>query len=105
FLEALLELAVENLAFLSLGLHLLLEALFALGRLRSELIERGTEFRRGALARRLLVRDDSFQGAVDRELVLSARARDDERLIRHGATIHRPARRARPVRLGDAYPR
>src|SRR5207244_9306945 len=84
-LQALLELPIEHLALLRLGLQLLLEPLLTLRGLRAELIDGGAEIRGRALPRRLFVGDHRAEVGVDRELGLTTRTRHDERRLRHGA--------------------
>src|SRR5436309_3253005 len=86
-LEALLELAVQQLALLALGAELLLEALLALRGLRAELVEGGAQIVDGSSRRRRLVRDDGSKLRVERELGLAARALDGERRVGHGAKL------------------
>src|SRR5207247_3991389 len=84
-LHALLELPVEHLALLPLGLHLLPEPLLALGGLLAQLVERGAEIIGRALRRRHLVRDHGRKLRVDRQLRLTAGTRHDEGVL----LIHR----------------
>src|SRR5215468_2074152 len=86
-LEALLELAVEELALLALGAELLLEALLSLGGPGAELVERGAQIVDGASRRRWLVRDDGAELSVERQLGPTAGALDGERSIGHGAKL------------------
>src|SRR5690348_11155016 len=83
-LEALLELAVEQLALLALGAQLLLETLLALGGPGAKLVEGRAQIVDGARRRRRNVRDDGLEVGVERELGLAARALDGERRVRHG---------------------
>ena len=75
-LQALLELAVEQLALLALGAELLFEALLTLGGLAAKLVERGPQVVDGPRRGRCLVRDDGPELGVERELGLAARALD-----------------------------
>src|SRR5882672_519424 len=84
FLEAFLELSVEQLALLGLGLHLLAEAFFALRRLRPQRVERGAEVLGRAGRGRGLVGDHGLQLGIDGELALAARTGDHERLAHGG---------------------
>src|SRR6266850_5099924 len=98
-LETFLELPVEQLALLSLRLHLLSKAFFTLGGLRPQRVERGPQILGRAGRRRRLVRDHRFQLGIDGELALTARTRDDKR---HGgqATVaprRRQLARAKPL--------
>src|SRR5215475_10689265 len=86
-LEALLELAVEQLALLALGAELLLEALLSFGGPRAKLVEGGAQVVDGTPRRRWLVRDDGPELGVERELGLAAGALDGERRVRHGAKL------------------
>src|SRR3989338_7227202 len=83
-LQPLLELSVEQLALLPLGLHALLEALLDLGGARAELVEGRAEVVDRALRWGRLVADHGRELRIERELGLAAGTLDAERL-RHGA--------------------
>src|SRR3989338_320346 len=80
-LQPLLELAVEHLALLPLGLHALFEALLDLGGAGTQLVERRAEVVDRALHRRGFVADHGRQLWIDRELGTAARALDAERRL------------------------
>src|SRR5262245_6109935 len=86
-LEAFLELPVEHLGLLGLGLHLLPEALLALRRPRVEGSQRRAQIGQGPLARRLLVGDDDLELGIDRQFGFAARAGNNERRRSHGVTL------------------
>src|SRR5207249_448285 len=75
-LQALLELAVEELALLPFRLDALAEALLDLGGAPAQLVERPAEVGDRARRRRRLVRDHGPELWVQRELGLTARALD-----------------------------
>src|SRR5262249_48426684 len=86
-LEAFLELAVEELALLTLRAELLLEALLALGGPGAKLVEGGAQVVHRSRRRRWHVGDDGFELGVERQLGLAAGALDGERRVRHGAKL------------------
>src|SRR5262245_21963227 len=101
FLEPLLELAIEELALLRLGLHLLPEALLALRGLAIERAEGGAEVGHGALAGRLLVGDHGAELRIDGQLAFTAGTDDGERR-RHGVFTLAGRHRARNRHALDA---
>src|SRR5881296_3185506 len=96
-LQALLELAVEELALLPFRLDALAEALLDLSGARAQLVERRPEIFDRPCRRRRLVRDDGPELGVQRELGPASGALDREGLFRHGPNV---AAGARSVKRG-----
>src|SRR5258705_4923483 len=103
-LQALLEIAAEQLAFLALGAELLLEALLTLGGLAAKLVERGTQVVDGPRRGRGLVRDDGAELGGEREAGLAGRAPDGERRVRHGVKLGAGPQRRQAVRQCRRWP-
>src|SRR2546426_496187 len=99
-LQALLGLAVEELALLPFRLDALTEALLDLSGARAQLVERRPEIFDRARRRRRLVRDHGPELGVQRELGFAARALDPEGLPRHALTVAAPRGTVKRGRTG-----
>src|SRR5262249_22298065 len=96
-LQALLELAIQQLPLLRFGLHLLAKALLALGRLGDELAEGVPEALRLAPKWRLFVGDHGLQLGIEGELGVTAGAGDGETRCSH----ERHCTESSPTRLPE----